>query len=106
MGQQTTWGLAPEFISDITSTFNDPASIYRWLETHSNYWGPKIVAQKGVKRTTATKIARTYLRVLKSVYDNKYTGNGIDLETARRMYVKYEQAVLTENLADIVIGVR
>jgi len=49
---QTIWGLTLEAVKDIEATFDDPASIYRGLSTHSNYWGPKIVERKGVKKNT------------------------------------------------------
>ena len=106
MGQQTIWGLTRDAVADITATHDDPASIYRLLSTHSNYWGPKIVARVGVKKQTVHGIARNYLRLLKSVYENNFDGRGVDLGTARRMYVKYEGLIPTENTEPMLEKVR
>lgn len=97
MGLQTVWGLKPDVVKDIQATHDDAASIYRLLGTHSNYWGRKIVSRKGVKKNTAHQIARNFLRLLRSVHENTFAGKGVDLETARRMYDKYQHLISSEN---------
>lgn len=106
MAQETVWGLTKDVIIDIEAMHDDPAAIYRILNTHSNYWGPKILARTGVKKKTVHQIARNFLRVLKAVYDNRFTGRGIDLETARRLYAKYELLIPTENTEPLLECVR
>ena len=97
MGLQTVWGLKSDVVKDIQATHDDAASIYRLLSTHSSYWGQKIVGRGGVKKSTAHQIARNFLRLLRSVHENTFTGRGVDLETARRMYEKYKDLVSTED---------
>ncbi|MBA4233987.1 MAG: hypothetical protein C0465_25780 [Ralstonia sp.] len=106
VGLQTIWSLTPEAIRDIEATHDDAAAIYRLLSTHSNYWGPKIVARTGVKKNTVHQIARNYLRLLRSVEDNTFTGRGIDLETARRMYQKYKTLIEAEDTEPMLERVR
>jgi hypothetical protein len=103
---QTVWGLTPEVIKDIEATHDDVASVCRLLGTHTNYWGPKIASRKGVKRSTVHQIARNFLRLLRNVHENKFTGRGIDLETARRMHAKYQHLIPTEDTGPMLDIVR
>jgi hypothetical protein len=97
VGLQTVWGLKPDVVKDIQATHDDAASIYRLLQTHSTYWSRKIVSRQGVKKSTAHQIARNFLRLLRSVHDNTFSGRGVDLETARRMHEKYKALIVDED---------
>lgn len=106
MGLQTVWVLKPDVVKDIQATHDDAASIYRLLQTHSAYWTRKIVQREGVKKSTAHQIARNFLRLLRSVHDNTFSGRGVDLETARRMHEKYKALIADEDTEPMIEQVR
>jgi hypothetical protein len=100
--QGAKWGLERDLIADIQETFVNAADICRQLDTHAQYW-KKFLDREGVKKSTATKVARKYLRVLGLVNANEYNGSGIDLGVARRMFKKYEAQVASEDTTLLLV---
>jgi hypothetical protein len=106
MPLDTKWGVSADVRADISRTFDNAADIYRHLQTHAKYWNDNIMQEQGVKKSTAHRIVRNYLRLLASVQKNTFNGNGVDLQTARTMYKKYEAQVTSDDTEQLLIKLR